>query len=46
MSNSFQIVVLFGSSEGEEDFGKGGVEDVGGECYAKDIYRPRAAYTV
>ena len=30
-SDLFQVGVLLGSGEGEEDFCKGGVEDVGGE---------------
>ena len=33
MSNLSQVVTLFGSGEGEEDFGKGGVEDVCGELF-------------
>ena len=30
-SDLFQVAVLFGLGEGEEDFSEGGVEDVGGE---------------
>ena len=32
-SDLSQVVTLFGLSEGEEDFGEGGVKDVHGELF-------------